>query len=137
MIWGTAYSFLLWCLNWRQIRQFFGGLNAKNYSFETTRLEFLHNTEFKIRNKAIETGVILSVDTSGSWKFFEINKDPWFWHIWNMCYQFTKPFHEFEVLLGAAQWKQIPFPHQGQDQGRDQGPFFKKVFFMSGINKIK
>ena len=42
---------------------FFVGLNANNCNLETARikwLEILHMTEFKIRNKVIEIGIILS-----------------------------------------------------------------------------
>ena len=41
---------------------------------------------------------------SGSLNFCEINKGLWFWHNWNIFYQFTKPFIKFELLPGAAQW---------------------------------
>ena len=56
--------------------------------------------------KAIETGILLYIRPSGSYNYREINKGLWFWHI-SYSYQFTRPFHEFELLSGAEHYGKV------------------------------
>ena len=54
--------------------------------------------------KAIETGFILSKDVFAGCNFCEIKKKFLIWAHPKDFFQFAKPFNEFELQSGAAQW---------------------------------
>ena len=54
--------------------------------------------------KAIETGIVLSIDQAAAVMFVKKTKVSEFGTSERFFYQFPKPLHEFELLPGASRW---------------------------------